>query len=233
MWRTTHRLATSALTAALALAAYPATPADAGSMVGGGGPSADPTTVADPTTTVGPAVGFNDYTTDGSIAGMAGPQAISFAAMPDPTRMTNPGTFDLGKFSVGPLASTLTDTNTPFNIDLRVPTASGGTPYDYQIAGVLNGMIGDRTSTMVATVNSITGVGSNPPFDPHDLFVPPQGLSAPDGSTPGSTTLRAVVMNPDGFPRPAPAPEPTSVAAFAAALAGWAMRRRILRAKKA
>lgn len=190
------------------------------------------------------------YSTSGSIAGTPGSgygYPISLSTQGD-AMLTTPGTFVLGTITTSPLptGATLTFDDTPFTIDLgvgAVPTGSSyyyGYPYGYygfnpaytyQISGVLNGALKDGISTLFPTITSVTGVGSTPPFDPADLKFNLQGIAAPVGTTYGTTTLTASVAV-AGNPLPSPAPEPTSVAIFAAALAGFAWNRRRGRTKR-
>ena len=216
MWRKTPQLATATLTATLALAF---------ATVG---------------TTEAAAVQSYSYSTSGSISGMSGVQPITFNPEYYQGTFTTPGSIVLGEFATNPLPSTatLTYNNTPFTIDLNVGPVSGsndygygynGNTYQYQISGVLNGSIGgDGSSNMMASVTSITGSGSGvastPPFPISDLQINlPQGIAAPNGYNQGITTLTAQVLT-AGVP--IPAPEPSTIAVFGLALAGWAARHR-------
>jgi hypothetical protein len=210
----TPRLAIAALTATLALAAPMAPTAEAA------------------------AVQSYHYTTTGSISGMSdGPIVFQGESKHQPLPM--PGTFDLGQFLTKPLpeTATLSYDHTPFAIDLKVSPNHPGAlptpepPYHYMISGQLNGSItGAGSSDMVATVTSIAGssplgVNATPPFPIEGLQINvPQAIVAPKGLDAGHSTLMAQVTV-SGLP--APAPEPTSIAAFAVALGGWLMRRRL------
>ena len=219
MWRMTPRFATAALFATLALIASYA-------------PQASASTVQS-----------YSYSTYGNIAEVSGATPVTFSGVTgNSNSLTTPGTFSLGQFVTNPLPSsgTVTYNNTPFTVnlwvtDLHVP----GQLYpgallansDYTVSGMLNGSVtGTGASTMVATVTSITGADygtmGSPPFPISSLIVAPQGITAPNGSTMGFTTLTAQVATPTAISLPAPAPEPTSVAAFAAAIAGWVIRRK-------
>ncbi len=206
MWRMTPRLAIATLTATLAIALAPATKAHAAATY--------------------------SYTTTGSISGMSGPLPIQFFGTYGTSPMTTPGSFTLGEFITNPLppTATLTYNNTPFTVDVVVHDATNYYSTDYKITGDLNGSItGAGTGDMVATALSITatagGVSGIPPFPASALQITPQAINAPDGSVRGFTTLTAQVLI-SGIGPPSPAPEPTSVAIFGAALAGWAIRRR-------
>jgi PEP-CTERM motif len=218
MWRMMHRIATATLTATLALAFAPAT-----------APRAEAAAVQS----------YSDQTS-GTISGTnTGP--ITFNPQLYPSQFTTPGTIVIGAFVTNPLpaTATLTYNNTPFMIDLNVGATAGfqyygvgygynPNTYQYQISGVLNGSIGgDGTSSMIATVTSITGSGSGlattPPFPIADLVISPQGIAAPIGSTEGYTTFTGQVLV-AGLP--SPAPEPSTIAVFGLALAGWACRTR-------
>jgi hypothetical protein len=215
MWRMTPRLATAALTATLALAALSAPKAQAS------------------------AVQSYSYSTTASLGDVSnGPITLTGVSIYG-NQLTTPGAFMLGNFTTNPLPSTatLTYNHTPFTIDLKVQPAgfSGynyGTPsYDYIIHGELNGSITNGSSQMVASITSISGSGSGfnatPPFPIDALKIAlPQGIAAPNGYSYGQTPLIAQVMV-AGVPIATPTPEPTSVAAFAAALAGWGLRRRL------
>ena len=188
------------------------------------------------------------YNTSGDIAGISGSglgYPISFNPESSTSMLTTPGTFVLGSITTSPLptGATLSYDNTPFTINMGVGSVpsnnsnygySNPTPYyygfepayTYKISGVLNGsLMGDGTSTLFPTITSITGSGDTPPFPVEDLKFNLQGIAAPNGTTYGSTMLTAHV-DVTGNPLPSPAPEPTSVAAFVAALAGWAWNRR-------
>lgn len=207
MWRMTPRLAIATLTATLALAFAPARQADASATY--------------------------SYTTTGSISGMSGPLPIEFDGVSGKQKLTTPGSFNLGEFVTNPLppTATLTYDNTPFTIDLFVHDKSHYYNTEYVISGNLNGSItGAGFSSMVATVTSISavagGVSGIPPFPASDLAIlAPQAINPPASDGPGSTTLTGQVLV-SGLGNPAPTPEPTSIAVFGAALAGWAIRRR-------
>ena len=219
MRRMTPRLATAALLASLALTASTGNRADAASVQ----------TYA--------------YSTTGDIAGMTGDTPIIFAGQSGTSTLTTPGALLLGTFETNPLpaSGTLTYNNTPFTIDLRVVDyqPATGAPYpaayafdtDYKISGVLNGSItGAGMSSMFALVTSIVDAGDSgymgePPFPVSALqILAPQGIAAPNGEIAGISLLAGVVTV-SGLP--SPAPEPTSIAAFLAALAGYAMRKRL------
>lgn len=217
MWRMTPRIATATLTATLALALAHAT-----------APGAEAASVQS----------YN-YWTDGSISNQAGVAPIYFDGVSSGS-LTVPGTFSLGTFDAAatlPPTATLTYNNTPFTIDLYVANGVGANNatnyYDYTISGVLNGSItGVGTSTMVATVTSITGEPGTPPFSAA-ITVAPQGINAPytPTSTDGYSTLYGEAIPPGGstppvLGQPSPAPEPSTIAVFGLALAGWACRTR-------
>jgi hypothetical protein len=225
MWRMISRFVTTTLTATLAFAGLLASEAGAA-------------TIMTPDATVQ----SYSYSTDGNIASQTGVAPITFIS-PSSQAFTTPGTFSLGQFdavNMLPASATLTYNNTPFIIDLNVPSGNGMGTYTYAISGNLNGSItGSGSSTMVATVSSITGVPNlfdgtptTPPFPASDLSVSvPQGINAPNAlmGTDGLTTLYAQVS--PGLGLPAPAPEPASIAIFGTALAAWGLRRRLARSK--
>jgi hypothetical protein len=219
MWRMTPRLAIATLTATLAFALEAA-------------PEAMAATVQS-----------YSYTTFGDISGMTGVQPIEFQGVYNGGTLTTPGSVTLGQFITNPLpaTATLTYNDTPFTIDLNVKPMSPANfvpgnnfntlGYEYVISGVLNGSItGNGISSMMATVTSITGndfgLGTTPPFPISDLqVIAPQGIVAPNGSIDGVTTLTGqVTVGDPGLPTPAP--EPSTIAVFGLALAGWAYRRR-------
>ena len=179
------------------------------------------------------------YTSSGSIDGTPGSGYPIRVDPQDAQTLTTPGTSALGTFVTSPLppGATLTYDNTAFRFLLTVGpyAATPGVPfgptagYAYQILGTLNGSLkGDGTSTLFPTITSVTVANPNgfpPPFAPADLRFDLQGIAAPNGANDGSTVLTARV-DVTGSPLPSPAPEPTSVAAFVAALAGWTWSRR-------
>jgi hypothetical protein len=190
------------------------------------------------------AVQSYNYWTEGNIAGQAGVAPIYFNSASSPM-FTSPGTFSLGQFDAAgilPTSATLTYNNTPFTVDLNVSTGAGTGPnapyYTYEISGNLNGMItGTGSSTMVATVSSITGISeyvngvwTTPPFPVSELQInAPQGITAPNGYQDGLTTLYAQVNPALGLP--SPAPEPTSIAIVGVGLVAWGVRRRLARSR--
>ncbi|WP_435009005.1 PEP-CTERM sorting domain-containing protein [Tundrisphaera lichenicola] len=219
MWRMIPRLAIATLTATLALAALPAQEAGAA------------------------AIQSYNYTTSATLGDVSnGP--ISLSGVGDSgSILTTPGAFTLGTITTNPLPSTATLTydHTPFTIDLKItalPDGSGAEPgsYTFRIQGELNGSIRNGYSDMLASVTSITGNPFNdpnttPPFAATDLQLGfPQGVASPNGSSFGTTTLIGQVLV-AGTPLPPAAPEPTSVAAFAVAIVGWGLRRRLRRSQ--
>jgi PEP-CTERM motif len=220
MWRMTPRLATATLTATLALA-----------FAFGADPKVEAATVQ-----------TYAYNTSGSISGPSGDVPITYDPQATTSMLTTPGSVNLGEFVTNPLPTTasLTYNNTPFTILLNVgafnPNDSFTPPinsFEYQISGTLNGTInGDGTSSMMATVTSITGVGSSstPPFPISEFTIAAQGIAAPNGSSQGITMLTGQVLvagdpPPLGLGSPTPTPEPSTIAVFGLALAGWACRR--------
>jgi PEP-CTERM motif len=228
MWRMTPRLATATLTATLALTFSTAPGVEAATMQAAA------------------SVQTYSYSTSGSISGPSYDVPISFTPESGGGMLTTPGSVVLGQFTTGLLPSTATVTynNTPFTIDLNVsavnssngyyyPPYYGYNPnvYTYVISGVLNGSFsGDGTSNMMAMITGITGSGTgqatSPPFPISDLQVNlPQGIAGPNGFTQGVTTITAQVLV-AGIGLPSPAPEPSTIAVFGLALAGWACHRR-------
>jgi hypothetical protein len=215
MWRTMPRLATATLTITMALAVSTTAEIEAATV--------NPNT---------PASTYSySYTTDGSISGMTGRQPIEFYSLSSTINATTP--FSIGLFVTNPLPATarLTYDNTPFVIDLKVPTSTGSA-YDYNIAGVLNGSInGVGKSNMYVYITSITGIGDTPPFPVSELQInAPQKIAAPSGENDGFTTLTGQLVIP-GLPPPLGAPEPASIVVFGTALAGWLVHRRRSRSK--
>jgi hypothetical protein len=226
MWRMTPRLATATLTATFGLALSFAT-----------APKVEAASVQ-----------TYAYDTSGSISGPSGDVPITFVPQSSTGMLTTPGSVVLGEFLTNPLPSTatLTYNDTPFTIDLNIGalnpksfTSSPNYYAQYEISGVLNGTIGgDGSSSMMATVSSITAVSGTypPPFPISDLVISAQGIAAPDGSSQGVTMLTGQVLvagtpPPLGLGNPTPTPEPSTIAIFGLALAGWACHRR-LRAKR-
>jgi hypothetical protein len=183
------------------------------------------------------------YTSSGSISSSTSASPIGFIGLSGTQTLTTPGTFSLGQFDAAgilPATATLTYNNTPFTIDLNVASGTGSGFYTYLISGTLNGSItGAGSSTMVATVSSITGqandangVMTTPPFPASDIVISvPQGITAPDGTQDGYTTLYGQVIPGAVLGAPSPAPEPASIAVFAVGLAAWGIRRRMSRSK--
>jgi len=222
MWRMTPRLATATLTATLALA-----------FLFGNAPKAKAASVQS-----------YAYDTSGGISGPGGFVPISFDPQSATSTLTTPGSIILGQFMTNPLPSTatLTYNDTPFTIALNLGVqgstniSNSNSVYQYQISGVLNGMIGgDGSSSMMATVTSITGSGltTSPPFPISDLVIAAQGIAAPNGSQAGITVLTGQVLiagnalpPPLGVGSPTPTPEPSTFAVFGIALVGWACHRR-------
>jgi PEP-CTERM motif len=222
MWRMTPRLATATLTATLALA-----------FAFGADPKVEAATVQ-----------TYAYNTSGSISGPSGDVPITYDPQATTSMLSTPGSVNLGEFVTNPLPTTasLTYNDTPFTIFLSVgafnPNSSTSGPIDnaiYTISGMLNGTIsGDGTSSMMATVTSITA-GSEPaipPFPISDLVIAAQGVAAPNGGSQGITMLTGQVLvagnpvpPPLGLGSPTPTPEPSTIAVFGLALAGWACRR--------
>lgn len=215
MWRMIPRLTLATLTATLALAVLPAREAGAA------------------------AIQSYNYTTSTTLGDVPnGPISLSGVGNSGST-LTTPGAFVLGTITTNPLPSTATLTydHTPFTIDLTLRNPTGdSSSYTFRIQGEFNGSIGNGYSDMMASVKSITGnpfndPNSTPPFAASDLQVGfPQGIAAPNGSTFGTTTLIGQVLV-TGTPLPPAAPEPTSVAAFAVAIVGWGLRRRLRRSQ--
>jgi hypothetical protein len=117
-----------------------------------------------------------------------------------------PGSFPLGEFVAQPLpaGASLTYSNLPFYLQLNVAPAGtdaflGG---QVNIQGVLNGTAtGSTSSTVIATITSVTASGPLP-FPLADLRIDaPQALSPDQG-----TLLTADVV---ALPSPAPIPEPS------------------------
>jgi hypothetical protein len=172
------------------------------------------------------------YSTSGTIAPINGNSIGPVGFTGTSSTLTTPGSINLGQFSIQPLPSTgtLTYTNTPFTIFLDVNNPStASTPQSfYTIAGTLTGTVTNGKSGMVASITSISGPGLDPsvlPFTVSQLSITPLTLNAPSGATAGSTTFYATVEPLLGIP--AAAPEPSSIAAFAAAIAGWGLRRKL------
>jgi hypothetical protein len=223
------RLATSTLTATIALALAIAPRADAASM----------TSAVDPVQTY-----FDSIS--GAVSGPSnGP--IRFLNPLNLSPFTTPGSITLGQFVTNPLpySASLTYDNTPFQIDVSVGRNDNYGMYPnysvnpnnntYRIAGVLNGTLGGhRPSTMTATVTNINPIDAHGLGQPSTMPLPaltfqisPQVIAAPNDHSDqneGYTTLTAQVAV-VGVPLPAPAPEPSTVAVFGLALAGWAFRR--------
>lgn len=223
MWRMMPRLAIATLTATLALAlAY--------------GPEAHASTSASYAST-SPTFSF---ATTGSVSDITGTQPIEFYGLFGSGSLSATSLTPIGQFITNtlPATATLTDTNTPFVIDMNVvmPPGSPMAHYDYKIQGVLNGSItGNGQSNMMAYVTVITGndygTGATPPFSSSELrFNAPLLIAAPNGQVSGFSTLTSRLEIP-GLPPPLAAPEPTSFVVFGMAAAGWYIRRRRLRSK--
>ncbi len=211
MWRMMPRLATATLTITMALALSTTPEIEA---------------ATDPGLGHGSTVDSYSYTTSGSISGMTGTQPIEFYTLNSTINSNSP--FAIGLFVTNPLpaTATLTYNNTPFVIDMKVPTSSGAA-YDYNIAGVINGSIdGVGNSSMNVSVTSITGIGATPPFPVSELQINvPLKIAAPQGESDGFAVMTGQ-LNIPGLPPPLGAPEPASIVVFGTAIAGWLVHRR-------
>jgi hypothetical protein len=173
-----------------------------------------------------------DYTTFGDIGTTAGTPIGNFDFNPTSGTLLPPGVFTLGSFVARALpdGAGLTYTNMPFYINVMLQpqdTSGSGTPVrpsELSIQGVLNGKItGTLSSDVVATVTSVTQVGSIPP--PFDLsafgVLGPQTL-APSGINGGVTSLMGQVTS-AGQPPPIPEPTPLALMGILAVGAGLRM----------
>jgi len=132
-----------------------------------------------------------------------------------------PGSIDLGKIFVSPLAlsNDVIYDRVPFSIFVNSGSTAGG-----KISGLINGKFGPNTAdpNLSATITEISQYGKDPlPFAFNLPLQTPLKLALPTGPSPAATGLTGAVS-------PAPIPEPTSIAVFAVALGGlglWHRRR--------
>ncbi|WP_422928436.1 PEP-CTERM sorting domain-containing protein [Singulisphaera sp. PoT] len=156
------------------------------------------------------------YSTSAWIDGNFGPGASPISLGTSSGTLYTPGSINLGTFNTSlslPESASLTYANTPFTIDVYFNTSSGTSIL--QVNGLLNGTItGTTSSTLQASVASVTNIGGNPLPFPLDTFqvLAPQTIS-PGGASP----LYAYVSY--------NVPEPTTLALCGSVLAGLAVRR--------
>lgn len=179
-----------------------------------------------------PPTSINDYNTSGTIkpsAGtVSGTNVISFNSVATGSFLA-PSAFGLGEFLVSalPVGVSTTYTNTPFEISYIAQKVNGETPANNEtpitITGVLNGTVtGPNQSSVVATFDPI----SNDEFRTGDylnkLAISGSVLLVPSSNNGGRTTAQATLIA-----SASPVPEPATVAIFAAAIAGYGLRRRL------
>jgi len=129
-----------------------------------------------------------------------------------------PGSINLGGFNTAlslPDSNSLTYDHTPYTIDVFFTTGSAHS--ELEIKGVLNGTIsGKLSSTMQASVSSVTPIGGNPLPFPLSTFqvMAPQTIS-PSGPSP---FYAYVSFDPNKVP------EPTTFALCAMVLTGLGVR---------
>ncbi|WZO98325.1 PEP-CTERM sorting domain-containing protein [Isosphaeraceae bacterium EP7] len=173
---------------------------------------------------------YMNYNTSGTIdsAGVTGTPVISFNSVAAGS-FTAPSSFSLGEFLVSgalPDDQVTTYTNTKFSITLGISKVNGSVPLPnetpFTLTGVLNGSItGTSQSDVVATFDPVP-VGTFRTGDfLNTLKVLDSNISlVPSTTNGGRTTAQAQITT------TAAVPEPTSVAIFLSALAGFGMLRR-------
>jgi hypothetical protein len=183
----------------------------------------------------GGASSFVEYSTSGTVGltGVTGPNVISYNSVAAGS-FTSPSSFSLGEFLVAPLmeGSTTTYNNTPFAITYLVNKVNGTEPDPNEtpitITGVLNGtIVGATQSDVVATIDPIEDASFLTGDFINEIAVLGGSVSlVPSTTNGGRTTAQAHITV-----RAAPVPEPTSIAVFLTALAGFGLHRRRARAR--
>jgi hypothetical protein len=202
------RMAVVALTLALGLAVAPAATRAA---------AVTPTSV-------------NDYGTSGTIGltGITGANVISFNSVASGSFLA-PSAFSLGEFLVSalPVGVSTTYTDTPFEINYIAQKVNGVEPEQndtpIKITGRLNGVVtGPNQSSVVATFDPISDSQFRTGDFLNQLAISGSVLLVPSSNNGGRTTAQATLLA-----NSAPIPEPTTIAIFATAAAGFGLRRRL------
>jgi len=208
------------------------------------------------------------YSTSGSIgsnvaAGASDPtitspggtasQAISFVPPTSTLSYNGSSAISLGQFNVATLAAGQeTDyKGTPFSITYN-PVSFGGMSYagtstspqvvkPIVISGTLTGNVTGNTSSVVATITSISNAAFTSPDGStlSTLSIPNNPLNLVPNSASGITSVQAYITSttPSGLGTggtgPTPTPEPTTLAILATALVGLGLRKRLGKARLA
>jgi len=175
------------------------------------------------------------YSTIGNVdsTGVSGTPIIDFRGV-DHQMFTAPSLFSLGTFRVSalPQGAVTAYNNTPFSITMTANAVDGKTPdpngTPVVLTGWLNGLIkGDSQSSVVATfdISSLKDFQTGPYQDTPNILDTSLSL-VPSRTNDGQTTAQAQLIV-KLVPSPPPVPEPTSVAIFLTAVAGYGLRRRL------
>jgi len=169
------------------------------------------------------------YTTSGAVGSenVTGSNVITFKSLPSAT-FGSPSFFSLGDFQVAALPSGTSTTydNTSFQISLMVDEVDGVVPDPNQsplvITGKLDGTVtGSNQSTVRAIFDPIGEIGFRTGNVMNYLTLPVTDVYlVPSTTNNGVTTA-------EGHLRTVPVPEPTSIAFFLLAIAGFGARQRL------
>lgn len=179
-----------------------------------------------------PPTSVNDYGTSGTVkpstSTVSGTNVISFNSVASGSFLA-PSAFSLGEFLVSelPVGVSTTYTNTPFEINYIAQKVNGEVPANNQtplkITGVLNGTVtGPNQSSVVATFDPIPSSEFRTGDYLNKLAISGSVLLVPSSNNGGRTTAQATLTA-----SASPVPEPTTLAVFAAAIAGYGLRRRM------
>ena len=170
------------------------------------------------------------YGTSGSIGntGITGPNVISFVPEQSGT-VTTPSAFSLGTFVVGflPPGQQTTYTNTPFSITYGTQMVNGVEPNPNEspvtVTGVLNGSVfGPSQSDVTASFKKM----DKPSFLTGNYLNTLSVLDPKIALVPSTTNFGRTTAQGSLQVAPAPVPEPSTIALFVAAIAGFGLRRR-------
>lgn len=184
-------------------------------------------------TTPATLLGYKATGTIGS-TGVTGSNVISYNSVASGA-FTTPSSFSLGEFVVAPLADgqTTTYNDTPFIINYQTDKVNGSEPMGLVqpiiLTGRLNGTVsGPSQSDLVATFDNLPSPTISFLLDPStkmtntlDIIGGTQAL-VPSTTNGGRTTVQGRITS-----SIQPVPEPATIAIFATAIVGVALRRRL------